>query len=255
MIYLFKYEMAEPAMPSVPGLTTIHPAYVRDRRTNQFVGMMFDDAVTVRNLRRMPDDASLQDRMDVMLGRVGARTLLDGTVIRPQTYQSIVVTRAGEDETPSTSMLTSAGEHLDGGVRGVGRLVRDGILGGKDTIVQIIEAPKKVWTGYREEFDSTRDSLENALNMTQQINSTMLADLKDDLVTNVGLVETQIIDSALSLIDVVQEKMFETAILAKKAAEIPVEYVKETSSQVVRNLAIATVLASVLLAMYKFGDL
>ena len=83
----------------------------------------------------------------------------------------------------------------------------------------------------------------------------MLADRKDGLVTNVGLVEAQISDSALSLIDVVQEKMFETAILEKKAAEIPVEYVKETSSQVVRNLAIGTVLASVLLAMYKFGDL
>jgi hypothetical protein len=222
---------------------------VRDQRTNQYVGLVFDDSLTVRNLRRLPDDASLQQRMDILLGRKGSRTLQDGTMIRPQVYQSIVVT--ADSEKPTSLVETLAG-HIDSGLRGTGRLVRDGLSESTGAIVDVVETPLNVWRGYREEFDKTYNSVEKVLNQTTAEN---LSTLRETISSGVGLVETQVIDTTISIANKIQETIVQTAEITKRAAEIPVEYVKRSSSEVVRNLAIGTVLASVLLMMYKYADI
>ena len=245
LYYIYDYETTQ-ILPVVSGLTDgrIYPAYTRDMRSSQYVSIMFDDAMVVRNLRRLPDTASLQDRLDIMLGRRGT-TLLDGTMIRPQVYRKIVITH---DDKPTGSKLEEFGGSVDRGIRGVGNLIRDGIIDTKDVGVAFAEIPKNLWTGYREEFDNTRESLDQARILASNFSS-------ENVITQIGLVETQVVDTATNLIDTIQTKIIETAQVAKEAAEIPGEYVKRTSSQVVRHLAIGTVLASVLLAMYKFGDL
>ena len=95
--------------------------------------MTTDDTSIVRKLRMLPEDASLQDRLDVMLGReVDRRDLLDGTVVKPQQYRSIVVT--GDKD---RSVAQALGENIEGALRGTGRLVRDAAVGAKDTTVDV----------------------------------------------------------------------------------------------------------------------
>jgi hypothetical protein len=196
------------------------------------------DPNILRELRLFGSTMTYQQKVDLIVGRE-MLSMFDGHVLRPQLVvptPEIHVTQ----EAPLISELREAGVMTKDFIYGVGDILADGADAVLSRTQRVVNMPGDALQKLNDEHQKLNENI--------HITRTAVTD-------TAKAITTQTINLITKSGEEIEKRITSAGVITQEALKVPGEYIKETSSTVVRNLSIATVLAGVLYVYYKYGDM